>query len=110
MIDGRRFPIQISAGIATTPEERATFLGDYVAVAPDGRRMPGKVLERDGRLVVEITGQPPLRLRKQNEPNTFAPEGAPGRIIFDIANGKATGFVWDRGARPIEARRVAGGG
>ena len=94
------------ADVATTPEERAAFLGDYVAVAPDGRRMPGKVVERDGRLVVEITGQPPLRLKKQNEPNTFAPDGGPGRFIFDVANGKATGFVWDRGSRPIEARRV----
>jgi hypothetical protein len=32
--------------------------------------------------------------------------GQPGRIIFDVAGGKVTGFYWDRGARPLEAVRV----
>lgn len=43
---------------------------------------------------------------KQSAANTFAATGQPGRIIFDVVNGKATGFVIDRGARPLEAVRV----
>jgi hypothetical protein len=56
--------------------------------------------------MLQITGQPAIRLMKQPAPNVFTAMGQPGRIVFDIANGAVTGFVIDRGARPLEARRV----
>lgn len=56
--------------------------------------------------MLQLEGQPAIRLMKQSAANTFAATGQPGRIIFDVVNGKATGFVIDRGARPLEAVRV----
>jgi hypothetical protein len=42
---------------------------------------------------------------KQAAPNTYVVMGQ-GRIIVDVSNGKAVGFVIDRGARPLEAVRA----
>jgi hypothetical protein len=56
--------------------------------------------------MLQVDTQPAVRLLKQSAPNTFAAMGQPGRILFDVAKGGATGFVIDRGARPLEAVRV----
>jgi hypothetical protein len=56
--------------------------------------------------MMQIEGQPAVRLMKQSAPNTFVAMGQPGRIIVDVVNGKVTGFVIDRGARPLEAIRM----
>jgi hypothetical protein len=56
--------------------------------------------------MLQVEGQPALRLMKQSTPDTFTAMGQPGRIGFDVVEGIAKGFVIDRGARPLEAVRA----
>jgi CubicO group peptidase (beta-lactamase class C family) len=88
-------------------DERTRLVGNYRVTWPDGSKRPARVYLDSDRLMMQIDGQPAAgaRLLKQAAPNTFAVQGL-GRIVFDITNGKATGFFIDAGARPREAVRV----
>ena len=56
--------------------------------------------------MLQIENQPAIRMMKQSAPNTYAVMGQPGRIMVDVIEGKVAGFVFDRGARPLEAVRA----
>ncbi|HUQ84064.1 MAG TPA: serine hydrolase domain-containing protein [Gemmatimonadaceae bacterium] len=95
------------ADLPIAADESARLVGSYVVIFPDGSRRPTKLsTSGEQQLMMQIEGQPAVRLLKQSAPNTFVAMGQPGRIIVDVVNGKVTGFVIDRGARPLEAIRV----
>jgi hypothetical protein len=103
-------PIPAPTPLADLPigaDERTRLVGNYRVTWPDGSKRPARVYLDSDRLMMQIDGQPAAgaRLLKQAAPNTFAVQGL-GRIVFDITNGKATGFFIDAGARPREAVRV----
>jgi len=87
-------------------DESARLAGNYRLYWPDGGRRPTRIYVENNQLMIQIEGQPPLKMLKQAEPNTFALSNQPGRVRFDIVNGKVVGFVVDRGARSVEAIRV----
>jgi len=94
------------ADLPVAVEERTRVAGNYRITWPDGSRRNVRVFASGEQLMLQIEGQPATRLMKQSAANSFAVAGQPGRIMFDITNGAATGFVVDRGARPMEAVRV----
>lgn len=87
-------------------DESARLAGSYRLYWPDGGRRPTRIYVENNQLMIQIEGQPALKMLKQAEPNTFALSNQPGRVRFDIVNGKVVGFVVDRGARSVEAIRV----
>ena len=94
------------ADLPIATEELARLAGNYRLSWPDGSRRPTRLYAENGQLMIQIEGQPALKMMKQAQPNTFAVTGQPGRVRFDIVNGAAVGFVIDRGARSLEAVRV----
>ena len=87
-------------------DESARLAGNYRLYWPDGGRRPTRIYVENNQLMIQIEGQPPLKMLKQAEPNTFALSNQPGRVRFDLVNGKVVGFVVDRGARSVEAIRL----
>ena len=94
------------ADLPIPPDEAARLVGNYRVTFPDGSRRPARIAADGAQLKLQLDNQPGVRLMKQAAPNTFAVAGQPGRITVDVANGAVTGFVIDRGARPLEAVRV----
>jgi hypothetical protein len=89
--------------------ERAALVGRYLLVQPDGSRREVAIVEQEGRLVLTQSGQPPAPLRRQDR-NVFVTSGQPAmRVLFETSGNRATGFILDRGARPLPARRIPGG-
>lgn len=91
--------------LPVTAEERTRLSGNYRLTWSDGTRRATRVFANGEQLMVQIEGQGAVRLAKQPTANSFALMGQPGRVRFDIVNGAATGFVIDRGGRPLEAVR-----
>jgi hypothetical protein len=87
-------------------DEAKRLAGNYRVTMPNGARQSATITINGEQIMLQIQGQPAVRLMKQSAANTFMAMGQPGRIVFDIANGAATGFVIDRGARPLEAVRA----
>ena len=48
----------------------------------------------------------PIRLQRQRENVYAVAQMAGARFLFDVQGGRATGFVLDRGMRPLPATRV----
>jgi D-alanyl-D-alanine carboxypeptidase len=94
------------ADLPIAADESARLAGNYRLYWPDGGRRPTRIYVENNQLMFQIEGQPALKMLKQAEPNTFALSNQPGRVRFDIVNGKVVGFVVDRGARSVEAIRV----
>jgi CubicO group peptidase (beta-lactamase class C family) len=94
------------ADLPIPPDEARRLVGNYRIVFPDGSRRPARIVADGAQLSLQIENQPGARLMKQATPNTFTAAGQPGRIAIDVVNGAVTGFVIDRGARPLEAVRV----
>jgi D-alanyl-D-alanine carboxypeptidase len=94
------------ADLPIAADESARLAGNYRLYWPDGGRRPTRIYVENNQLMIQIEGQPALKMLKQAEPNTFALSNQPGRVRFDIVNGKVVGFVVDRGARSVEAIRV----
>ena len=94
------------ADLPIPADEVARLAGNYLVTWPDGSKRKARIFAEGEKLMLQIENQPALRLMKQAKPNTFAVMGQPGRITVDIVNGKASGFVIDRGARPLEAVRA----
>ena len=101
-----RTPPARPADLPIAAEESARLVGNYRLGWPNGARRPTRIYTENGQLMIQIEGQPALKLMKQAEPNTFVITNQPGRIRFDVANGTVTGFVIERGARSLEAVRV----
>ena len=94
------------ADLPIPADELARIAGNYTVTWPDGSRRPTRLFAQGEQLMLQIEGQPALRLMKQSTPNTFAVMNQPGRVRIDVVNGAVVGFVLDRGARPLEAVRV----
>ena len=92
--------------LAIAADEAKRLAGNYRITMPNGSKQSATVTVNSEQVMLQIEGQPAVRLMKQSAPNTFTPMGQPGRIMFDVANGSTTGFVIDRGARPLEAVRA----
>jgi len=93
------------ADLPIAADELARLAGNYAVIFPNGSRRPTKISANGQQLMMQIEGQPAVRMMKQAAPNTFAVVGQ-GRVIFDVVNGNVAGFVIDRGARPLEGVRL----
>jgi D-alanyl-D-alanine carboxypeptidase len=94
------------ADLPIAADEIARLSGNYRVTWPDGSRRPARMFAQGEQLMLQIEGQPAVRVLKQQAPNTYAVQGQPGRIVADVVNGAVTGFFMDLGARPREAVRV----
>jgi hypothetical protein len=82
------------------------MLGRYSLVQPDGSRRDISVVEQEGHIAVSIPGQQPMVLLRQDGP-VFTVRGQPAaRVLFEMSGGRVTGFILDRGSRPLPARRI----
>jgi len=95
----------IPTEIALDSAQRARYVGSYALQMPDASRMPARVTEESGHLVLEARGQ-----RSQLVaigPDMFMVRGQPGsRVLFTMTNGRATEFLLDQGMRPLAAVRT----
>ncbi len=90
--------------VATTPEDRARYVGEYALTMPDGRRERTRVYEEAGKLMIESGGQKPAALSYQGDGVFVA--GAGMRVAFDVRDGKTVGFQFGGGSRTLEAVRI----
>ena len=96
-------PVQVvPKDVAMSSADRAPFIGAYLLTQTDGTRRRIRVFAQGDSLFAEGFGQQNVRLRWQGD-NVFM---GPGRIAFDVAGGKATGFVFGGGSRTREAVRI----
>lgn len=95
------------ADLATTPEQRANYVGNYVIALPDGSALPMRIFEESGRLMGHGQGQQPIVLKHQGD-GVFGADFDPSlRIIFDPPGGaKAKKFTLRQGGATIEAPRA----
>ena len=90
--------------VALSADERAAMLGRYSLVQPDGSRREVSLVEQDGHVALSIPGQPPMVLLRQDGP-VFTVRGQTAtRVFFEMNGGRVTGFILDRGSRPLPAR------
>ncbi len=101
-----RGPPERPADLPIAADELTRIAGNYKVTWPDGVKRGARIFAEGSQLMLQMEGQPAVRMMKQPAPNTYAVMGQPGRIIVDIANGAVVGFVLDRGSRPLEAVRV----
>jgi D-alanyl-D-alanine carboxypeptidase len=91
--------------IALDSAQRARYVGNYSLQNPDASRVPARVVDENGHLMLEAHGQRGQLLAVA--PDVFAVKGQPGaRVMFTLSNGKATEFLLDQGMRPLAARRI----
>jgi CubicO group peptidase (beta-lactamase class C family) len=91
--------------IALDSTQRARYVGSYSLQQPDASRVPARVVEDSGHLVIEARGRRTQLIPVA--PNVFAVRGQPGaRVLFTVENGRATEFLLDQGMRPLAAMRV----
>ncbi len=89
--------------VALGAEERARYIGTYAMTRPDGTKLDVRVFEENGQLMVQPEGQRAAKLMNQGG-HVFIAQG-PGRIAFDVVDGKVVGFQIGGGARAREAKR-----
>jgi CubicO group peptidase (beta-lactamase class C family) len=94
------------ADLPIAADEIARLSGNYKVTWPDGSKRNARISANGEQLMLQIENQPAIRMMKQSAPNTYAAVGQPGRIMVDVIEGKVVGFVFDRGARPLEAVRA----
>jgi len=95
----------VPAEIALDSTQRARYVGTYALQMPDASRVPARVVDENGHLVIEMRGQRTQLMAVA--PNVFAVRGQPeARVLFTVDNGRATEFLLDRGMRPLAATRV----
>ena len=91
--------------LPTTAEERAQYVGRYAITRPDGSKAGVRLYDENEALMFQQDGQPAgVKLASQGN-HVFTARG-PGRVAFDVVNGKATGFVIGGGSRALESVRV----
>jgi hypothetical protein len=95
------------ADLPTTSAERAVLVGRYRVAQPDGSRREAMVDVVDGHLTIRLPSDTAKRLLRQHG-GVYAVGGPPPnrRVLFDVQDGKATGFVLDHSLRPLPATRV----
>ena len=96
-------PPEAPKDIAISVQERARYVGSYELTRPDGSKNGVRVFEENGQLSFQPDGQRVGKMMSQGG-DVFVVQGA-GRITFDVASGRATGFVMGAGGRPLEATR-----
>lgn len=94
------------ADLPSTAEERAAVVGKYSIAMPDGARRDVTIEETDGQLMIRLGGGTPARMQRQGDFVYAIPGQGGGRVLFDVQGGKVSGFVLDRGARPLPATRA----
>ena len=93
------------AEVALDSTQRARYVGTYSLQLPDASRVPARVMEENGQLVLESRGQRSQLVAVA--PNVFAVRGQPGaRVLFTVENGRVTEFLLDQGMRPLAAARL----
>jgi len=86
-----------------TADDRARYVGDYAVTRPNGTKSSFKVFEENGQLMAQPEGPRAAKMMSQGN-GVFVVQGA-GRVAFDVANGKATGFQLGGGSRALEGVR-----
>jgi CubicO group peptidase (beta-lactamase class C family) len=90
--------------LATTPELRAALVGTYDVTFPDGTKHGVRIVDENGSLMFQPDDQPAVRMQSQDDNAFFIP--GHGRVVFTMANGRATGFViGGAGVRPLNGVR-----
>ena len=90
--------------VALDSAARARYAGTYALQLPNARRMPVRIVEDSGQLVLERGQQRAHLFAIGND--VFAVREQPGvRVYFTMSGGKATEFLIDQGARPLAAVR-----
>ena len=99
----RRVP-QPPKDLPTTAEQRAKYVGRYALTRPDGSKVGVRIYDENDALMFQQDGQPAgVKLASQGS-DVFNGRG-PGRVAFDVVNGRTVGFVAGSG-RSLEAVRV----
>ena len=90
--------------LPVAPADRERYLGEYHLARPDGSRQTVRIFAQENRVMVAIANQAPSPLRHQGA-HTFV-DAANNRFAFDVASGRATGFMFGTGSRRLEAVRA----
>jgi hypothetical protein len=87
-------------------DERTAMIGRYSMTQPDGTKRDASIVEQEGHLALSMGGQPAMVLLRQEGP-VFTVRGQAGaQVFFEMSGGRVTGFILDRGSRPLPARRL----
>jgi CubicO group peptidase (beta-lactamase class C family) len=83
--------------------DRAKYVGNYALTFPDGAPRHVKVVDENDALWLTMTG---ARAKLQSQGGDVFVAPGQGRLVFDVVNGRATGFqLGAGGVRPLEAVR-----
>ncbi|HEX8644545.1 MAG TPA: serine hydrolase domain-containing protein [Allosphingosinicella sp.] len=87
--------------VVVPPEVLRTYVGTYTTEGPEVTIALGA----DGRLTVQLSGQPALGMRALSQ-TEFQVDRVGARIVFHVEGGAATRLVIHQGGRELEGRRV----
>ncbi len=85
---------------------RDAYIGRYALTQADGSKVDVSIIARDGCIAFQGLGQDSAPLLWQGG-DLFVVRGQPIRFYFARERGRVTGFVFERGVRPLPARRVS---
>lgn len=91
--------------LPTTTAERAKYVGRYSLTRPDGSKVGVRIYEENDALMFQQDGQP-AGVKLAGQGNEVFNGRGPGRVAFDVVDGRAVGFVVGGGSRALEAVRV----
>jgi len=85
-------PPKPAADLTLSPTERTAYVGKYEIQVP-GQKLPARVFEEGGRLMVQVEGQSATRMMAQGA-HLFALEADPSvKLQFKVEGGRATSFT-----------------
>jgi D-alanyl-D-alanine carboxypeptidase len=90
--------------VALSASELSRYVGTYALTRPDGSKHDVRVAEDHGQLTYQLEGQPSVKMTSLGAGAFLVPRN--GRIVVDIVNGRATGFVAGGDGRTLEALRL----
>ncbi|MEA3245935.1 MAG: serine hydrolase domain-containing protein [Gemmatimonadota bacterium] len=88
-----------------TAVDRVKYVGRYALTRPNGSKVGVRVFEQADSLMLQQDGQAAATRLASQGGDVFTARGM-GRVAFDVAGDRATGFVAGGGSRSLEAVRV----
>ena len=89
--------------VALSASELSRYVGTYALTRPDGSKHDVRIAEDHRQLTYQLEGQPSVKMTSLGAGAFLVPGSE--RIVFDIVNGRATGFVTGGWGRTLEAVR-----
>ena len=93
------------AGVSLAGAERARYVGNYTLTAPSGQKVPLRILEQGGALMLQVAGDTQGRLTALGNHAFVLQQDPDVRITFVVSGDRATKLTMAQPGATMEAAR-----